>query len=275
MKFNLSEYQALLRQSTRDFLTSECPIDRARKVMEDDPQGYESAEWARLAEMGYLGLTLPANVGGQDLGAIELAIVLEEMGRACMPGPYLDAVLAASLLAAAGGQDALLKTICAGKQLVTIARADAPYAGEAPASVRVDGDRVHGSKYFIPFAAQADALVVTAPDGIYLVDGPFSVTALPTFDLAQRFAARLDAAPDFELAVEPEANIVCFRHVPFGVPDLDPLQERIRQRLLANGSFYLVQTRLRGRLFLRATLINPLTTDHDLAALLDAIRQHG
>lgn len=96
-----------------------------------------------------------------------------------------------------------------------------------------------------------------------------------TFDLAQRFAARLDAAPDFELAVEPEANIVCFRHVPFGVPDLDPLQERIRQRLLANGSFYLVQTRLRGRLFLRATLINPLTTDHDLAALLDAIRQHG
>ena len=96
-----------------------------------------------------------------------------------------------------------------------------------------------------------------------------------TFDLAQRFAARLGAAPDFELAVEPQCNIVCFRHTPPGAGDLDALQERIRQRILAAGSFYLVQTRLPAGIFLRTTLINPLTRDGDLDALLEAIRGAG
>ncbi len=60
--------------------------------MEHSREGYDPAEWRRLAEMGYLGLVLPASVGGQGLGAIELAIVLEEMGRVCAPGPFLDVV---------------------------------------------------------------------------------------------------------------------------------------------------------------------------------------
>lgn len=187
MKFDLSEDQALLRQSTRDFLTSEWPLEKARKVMEHDPRGHEPAEWARLAEMGYLGLVLPPSVGGQGLGAIELAIVLEEVGRACMPGPYLDAVLAAALLAAAGGQDALLGAVSAGKKLVTLARADTPFTGKNGTAVRFENGRVRGTKYFIPFAAQADALLVTTAEGVCLVQGPFAVTPLTTFDLAQRF----------------------------------------------------------------------------------------
>ncbi len=93
-----------------------------------------------------------------------------------------------------------------------------------------------------------------------------------SFDLARRFAARLHQAPDFELAVEPEANIVCFRYTPEGDADLDALQQRVRHRLLADGAFYLVQTRLPAGVFLRTTLINPLTGDDDLAALLEAIR---
>ncbi len=187
MKFELSEDQALLRQSTRDFLTNEWPLEKARKVMEHDPRGYEPAEWMRLAEMGYLGLISPPSVGGQGLGAIELAIVLEEVGRACMPGPYLDAVLAAALLAAAGGQDALLREIGGGKRLVGIARDDAPFAGTGRRVTRFEGGRVRGAKYFIPFAAHADAFLVTTPEGVCLVQGPFMVTPLPTFDLAQRF----------------------------------------------------------------------------------------
>jgi alkylation response protein AidB-like acyl-CoA dehydrogenase len=187
MKFELSEDQALLRQSTRDFLTAEYPIERSRAIMENDPHGYEAREWERLAEMGYLGLTLPASVGGQGLGAIELAIILEEVGRACMPGPYLDAVLAGSLLAAAGGQDALLADIGAGRKLVSIARDDSAFAGSAGTPARFEGGRVLGTKYFVPFAASADALLVTARDGVYLAQGPFAVTTLPTPDLAQRF----------------------------------------------------------------------------------------
>ena len=187
MKFELSEDQALLRQSTRDFLTSEWPVERARKVMEHEPRGYEPSDWQRLAEMGYLGLILPANVGGQGLGAIELAIVLEEAGRACMPGPYLDAVLAAAVLAVAGGHDALLQEINVGTQLVTLAREDAAFRGTKVTPTRFDGGRARGTKYFIPFAAQADALIVATPETLCLVSKPFDVVAMQTIDPAQRF----------------------------------------------------------------------------------------
>jgi L-2,4-diaminobutyrate decarboxylase len=93
-----------------------------------------------------------------------------------------------------------------------------------------------------------------------------------TFDLAERFSQRIDEAEDFELGVAPECNIVCFRHRPPGVSDLDGLQARIRERLLRDGAFYLVQTRLPSGLFLRTTLINPRTTESDLEALLERIR---
>jgi alkylation response protein AidB-like acyl-CoA dehydrogenase len=189
MKFDLSEDQALLRQSTRDFLGSEWPIDKVRRALEDEARGYDRAAWARLAEMGYLGLLLPARVGGQGLGAVELAAVLEEIGRACMPGPYLDVVLAGTLLADGGGQthDALLADLCAGKRLVTIARDDAAFGGGNGAPPRGIGGRLRGTKYFVPFAADAEALLVTAADGVYLAAVPFRVTPLPTLDPAQRF----------------------------------------------------------------------------------------
>jgi L-2,4-diaminobutyrate decarboxylase len=101
----------------------------------------------------------------------------------------------------------------------------------------------------------------------------FSDYVTRMFDLGRTFAAMLDDADDFELAVAPDCNIVCFRHVPDDFQDLDAQQERIRARLLAEGSFYLVQTRLRGHVHLRVTLINPLTTEADLEALLAAIRR--
>ncbi|MBI3785048.1 MAG: acyl-CoA dehydrogenase family protein [Deltaproteobacteria bacterium] len=185
MKFDLSEDQSLLRQSTRDFLAGEWPIEKARKVMEES--GHDPGAWSRLAEMGYIGLTLPEAVGGQGLGAIELAIVLEEFGRSCVPGPYLDVVAAASLLSAAGKQDALLKDICAGRKLVTTARADAVFPGDNAGSMQVAGGRIQGTKFFVPFAAQVDALVATAANGLHLVQGPFESTPMPTFDLTQRF----------------------------------------------------------------------------------------
>ncbi len=93
-----------------------------------------------------------------------------------------------------------------------------------------------------------------------------------TFDLARWFAGELASAPDFELAVEPQANIVCFRFVPEGVSDLDALQLAVREELVQSGAFYLVKTRLRDRTWLRTTIINPRTTEADLTALIDAIR---
>jgi L-2,4-diaminobutyrate decarboxylase len=87
------------------------------------------------------------------------------------------------------------------------------------------------------------------------------------FALAQRFADAVEASGDFELAVRPDCNIVCFRLRGEGVD-----QGAIRRRLLADGRFYLVQTTLPQGVFLRVTIINPATTIDDLAAMLAAVR---
>jgi len=92
------------------------------------------------------------------------------------------------------------------------------------------------------------------------------------FDLARWFAREIDAAPDFELATQPQANIVCFRVTRPGVDDLDAMQLQIREELVHSGAFYVVKTRLRDRTYVRTTLINPRTTEDDLSALLTAIR---
>jgi L-2,4-diaminobutyrate decarboxylase len=97
------------------------------------------------------------------------------------------------------------------------------------------------------------------------------------FALSSRFAERIASSPDFELAVRPDCNIVCFRHVRPGLADarLDQLQESVRDALVREGSFYLVKTRLPAGLFLRTTIINPFTKDRDLTDLLDAVRAHA
>jgi L-2,4-diaminobutyrate decarboxylase len=94
-----------------------------------------------------------------------------------------------------------------------------------------------------------------------------------TFDLARRFAELLRAAPDFEVAVDPECNIVCFRHVPEAAGDLDALQADVRRRLVRGGGFYIVQVRLPSGLHLRTTLLNPLIRESDLVELMQGIRQ--
>jgi L-2,4-diaminobutyrate decarboxylase len=94
-------------------------------------------------------------------------------------------------------------------------------------------------------------------------------------DLTRAFAARISAAADFELALEPEANIICYRHlVPGATPsELDAHNRALRQRVVEDGRFYIVGTDLPGGYFLRSSIMNPLVEDHDLDALLDHLRE--
>lgn len=91
------------------------------------------------------------------------------------------------------------------------------------------------------------------------------------FSLAKTFANLIKQRPNFELAVEPEANIVNFRIVNTAVNELNVLNGAIRKKLMQEGKFYIVQTLLKDQLYLRATIMNPLTTEQDLIALLNEI----
>ena len=106
-------------------------------------------------------------------------------------------------------------------------------------------------------------------------EGIFTQNVDTLYGLARRFAGQLRSRPGFELAVEPESNIVCFRYVgdETDTDKLNALNTQIRRKLLEDGRFYIVQTTLRGQTYLRVSLMNPLTTDAHLTALLDVIVQ--
>lgn len=89
---------------------------------------------------------------------------------------------------------------------------------------------------------------------------------------AREFAGLLTTADDFELATDPECNIVCFRHLGAAPDALDAHQAHLRRTVVARGKFYIVQARLRGSTWLRVTVMNPATSDAHFALLLDEIR---
>jgi len=91
--------------------------------------------------------------------------------------------------------------------------------------------------------------------------------------LAAELAARVSNADDFELALEPELNIVCYRHRPTGATDLDTHNRELRRRTVEDGRFYVVGTQLPGGYFLRSTIMNPLTEPSDFDDLLEHLRK--
>ena len=94
------------------------------------------------------------------------------------------------------------------------------------------------------------------------------------YDLGNRFAELIENDPDFELALQPMANIVCFRFVNSTMETiaLNEINLQIRQELLEDGEFYIVQTKLRGIQYLRTTIMNPFTTAKHLISLLEKIK---
>ncbi len=95
-----------------------------------------------------------------------------------------------------------------------------------------------------------------------------------TFSLAQAFAGLLREQPDFELLLQPESNIVCYRYAPEGLSpiQLDRLNAAVRRALVRDGQFYIVETSWSGRRWLRSALMNPCAAPSDFEALLEEIR---
>ena len=93
MQFGLTESQEILKDTARKFFAGECPIAEVRRLMETDT-AYDAKLWAKLAEQGYTGIIFPEEYGGVGLGKVELILLMEESGRALLPGPFFSTVAA-------------------------------------------------------------------------------------------------------------------------------------------------------------------------------------
>jgi alkylation response protein AidB-like acyl-CoA dehydrogenase len=179
--FAFSADQQLLRNAARSYLDEHCKPATVRALW-DDPRGVSDLMWKEMAQLGWLGLALPEAHGGSDLGMVETAILLEELGRAAAPAPYLPTVLAAQAIARAGTgaqKDRWLPGIASGGVRATVALLDAdldwdPAATGTRAEPHGGGHVLTGIKQFASWAHVAQVLLIPAqaPEGLtlFLVD---------------------------------------------------------------------------------------------------------
>lgn len=165
MDFRPSPAQRLLVATAREFLGEHCPPERAQRVALD-ARGFDQALWRRMAELGWPGLLIPSELGGSGGSLLDVVLLVEEMGRAAAPGPFVtSAVAATSLLLAAGSADQQrrrLPAMAAGERIVAPALVDDGGAFDLDA-IALEGEapgRLDGKKLFVEDAHIADELIV-------------------------------------------------------------------------------------------------------------------
>ena len=208
MDFGLNSDQETLQQYARDFLTNECPTTFVRQMLEH-PTAHDEAFYKHMAELGWMGIAIPEAYEGQGMTYVDLAVLVEEMGRALVPGPFFASVCLAAPLLGETGTDAqrkaVLPGIARGERNATVAFTEASGridAGGIALSARRGGDGfvLNGTKRFVPDAHVADAIVVAArtSDGSDPTDGVtlfllgrdtagVTVTPLETMDMTRRW----------------------------------------------------------------------------------------
>jgi alkylation response protein AidB-like acyl-CoA dehydrogenase len=206
MDFAFSEEQEMLRSSTRDFLAKECSSKVVRTLM-DSSDPYDEGLWRKIAGLGWTALGIPEQYGGVGT-FLDLVVVLEEAGRALMPGPFFATMgLAVPALLEAGTEaqkKEVLGAIAQGSARATLAITEPSGRWDASAVTltakpSAGGWQLDGIKRFVPDADAADYMVVAArtrgegEDGIslFLVKGRpagMTVTPLKTMDMTRRWS---------------------------------------------------------------------------------------
>ena len=172
MEFDLSKPQKLLKDSAREFLSRHCKSKRVRELMNTETANDDEL-WQAMADQGWTSLVIPEEYGGLGAGLLDLAVVCEEMGRACLPGPFQATLFSTALIdrAASPKQKAeYLDAIASGSLKATVAQleetADWDLNSISLKAVRDNGQLlVSGRKLFVPDAASADLLICIATNG--------------------------------------------------------------------------------------------------------------
>lgn len=215
MEFSLSAEQQLLKKEVRHFLEAECPKSGLR-ALHDSDLGYSAGMWRKMAGLGWLGLMMPEEYGGVGGTLVDLAVLLEEVGRATAPGPFFSTLVLGVLPVIAAGSEEqkkrLLSGVANGEMLLTMAVAE-PATDGSPDHISARAARapggcftVSGAKLFVPNAHSADVILVAArtgaagpPEiGLFMVDGKspgITLTALRTIAADRQQEVRLEKAP--------------------------------------------------------------------------------
>lgn len=182
MDISLTEDQALIAETARDFVRDAVPPERVR-ALETTEHGYDPATWKRMAEMGWAGAVFPEDLGGAGLSVFELSLIVEALGAGAVPSPLFSTVVEAGVLIQETGSEmqrqAWLPRIAAGDAVLTTALLE-PSGLLAPEAMRVRAERagngyaVSGTKLFVRDAGAAEAITVLARTG----DDPRDLTFL-------------------------------------------------------------------------------------------------
>src|SRR4051794_30271995 len=165
MDFDLSPDQKEIKDVARELLAARSPWAKVREAAE--AREYGGALWGELAELGWPGIAVAEEHGGQGLGAVELAVLLEELGYACAATPFLSTAVAAPLIQACGSDEQRARHL------------PALAAGEATAGI--------GTRELCADAAGAAVLVLLDGDEAELVTG-FEAEPLVVIDSTRRYA---------------------------------------------------------------------------------------
>ena len=204
MNFDLTDEQQMLQAAERDFLASRLKSETIRKLADSD-DAFSEDLWREMSELNWPGLMVSEQYGGQELGTVELAVLMEQLGYALMPGPILSSMLTAIALETAATdeqKERWLAPLATGEQRGTLALWDAG-AGWSPDDITLEpesaggGHVLRGEKLFVLDAATADFFVVGASgDRRFIVerDAPgVSITPTPTIDATRKqYAVKLD-----------------------------------------------------------------------------------
>jgi alkylation response protein AidB-like acyl-CoA dehydrogenase len=200
MYFDLTDEQQAIKATAHDFLASRYKSERIREIAASD-DGVDADGWREMAELGWTGLAVPEEWGGQGLGIVELAVLFEELGYALAPSPLLSATvvgLALSLCGSDDQRDRYLRPLASGERRGT------PALWDVGSPARIDeftmegraddgGVVLDGEKTLVLDAAGVDFFLVATADGRrHLVEADadgVSVTPEVTIDPTRRLSS--------------------------------------------------------------------------------------
>ena len=204
MYFDLTDEQQAIKSTAHDFLASRFKSERLREIAGSE-SGFDESGWKEMAELGWAGLALPEEWGGQGLGIVDLAVLFEEMGYALAPSPLLSNTIAGLALTFAGSdeqRERWLAPLAAGELRGAPALVDAGAPAEPnkfSLAAESDGDGLvlNGEKTLVMDAASADFFLVATADGRrHIVEKSaegVTVTPEESIDLTRRLSSvRLD-----------------------------------------------------------------------------------